>query len=91
MVVHSGRIVFFNLQISSQLPSKELNDIQAHVDCEDVPSAMTEGNDVKHFWIGLNNYFLASPKHALTFPIVGDFISASRRVHFIDNLGDRHM
>ena len=49
VVVHSGRIVFFNLQISSQLPSKELNDIQAHVDCEDVPSAMTEGNDVKHF------------------------------------------
>ena len=51
-----------------------MNDILARVDCEVVPSeaiAMTEGNDVKH---------------PLTFPIVGDFISACRRVHFIANL-----
>ena len=50
---------------------------------------MTEGNDVKHSWIGLNSCFSASPKHALTFLIVGDSISASRRVCFIANLGDR--
>ena len=50
---------------------------------------MTEGNDVKHSWIGLNSYFLASPKHALTFLIVGDSISASRCVRFIANFRDR--
>ena len=52
---------------------------------------MTEGNDVKHSWIGLNSCFSASPKYALTFLIVhvGDSISASRRVRFIANLGDR--
>ena len=46
---------------------------------------MTEGNDVKHSWIGLNSYFSASPKHALTFLIVGD---SSRCVRFIANLGN---
>ena len=50
---------------------------------------MTEGNDVKHSWIGLNSYFSASLKHAVTFLIVDDSISASRRVRFIANLGDR--
>ena len=55
-----------------------MNDILPCVDCEVVRSeaiAMTEGNDVKH---------------PLTFLIVGDFISACRRVHFIANLWDRH-
>ena len=70
-----------------------MNDILARVDYEDVPReaiAMTEGNDVKHFWIGLNNYFSASQKQALIFLIVCDFISASRRVYFIANLWDCH-
>ena len=67
-----------------------MNDILARVDIPSEAIAMTEGNDVKHSWIGLNNYFSASPKHALTFLIVGDFISASRRVHLIASLGDRH-
>ena len=52
---------------------------------------MTESNDVKHSWIGLNSYFSASSKHALTFLIihcVGDSFSASRRVRFMANLGD---
>ena len=50
---------------------------------------MTEGNDVKHSWTGLNSYFSVSPKHALTFLIVGDSIYASIRVRFIANLEDR--
>ena len=78
-----------------------MSDILACVNCEDVLSeaidkvvkshhcSMTEGNDVKHYCIGLNSYFSASPKRALTFLIVGDSISASRRVCFIANLEDR--
>ena len=77
-----------------------MSDILACADCEDVPSevidkaftaitSMTEGNDVKHSWIGLNSYFVASPKYALTFLIVDESISASTRVHFIANLRDR--
>ena len=72
--------------------------ILARVDCEDVPSEAidkVEGslhcnhfNDVKHSWIGLNSYFLGSPKNAITFLIVGDSISACRRVPLIANLGD---
>ena len=76
---------------------KELSDILARIDWEDVPSEaiaitlITEGNDFKHSWIGLNNYFSASPKHVLTFLIVGVSISAYRHVRFIADLGDHEV
>ena len=65
---------------------KELGNNLPHVDCEDVASEANHFNDVKHSWVGLNSCFLASPKHTLTFLIVGDSISASRHVRFIANL-----
>ena len=76
---------------------KELGDNLAHVDCEDVASEAIDkvvgSLHCNHFndrsQTLLNSCFSASPKHALTFLVVSDSISASRCVRFIANLGDR--